>query len=66
MQVLEREAWVYWRTAWNFRLKARAGVDAPEETDDLAVIAQHTEHPVIRHDVTRLLVGGAAPAAKEG
>jgi hypothetical protein len=37
-------------------------VDRSETADELAVLAQYSEHPVIRKDVTRVLESGMAVA----
>lgn len=55
MQILEREAFVYWNTAVRFRLKQRSGEAADVEADDLGCIAHHTFNPIILRDCVRML-----------
>lgn len=55
MQIIEREAFVYWRAAVRFRLKQRAGHDTAVEADDLGCIAHHTHNTTIRRDCERML-----------
>lgn len=61
---LANEALHYWRNAQRFRLASRLATDTSEWADELATVAQYTEHPVIRRDVQRALGANAAVAAK--
>lgn len=53
--ILAREAYVYWRTCVDFRLKSRMGADVYEQADDLAIIADNTFNPIIRRNSLALI-----------
>lgn len=53
--ILAREAYVYWRTCVDFRLKSRMKADISEPADDLCVIADNTFHPMIRRNALALI-----------
>ena len=59
---LENEALHYWKHVQRFRLMSGLAVDRSETADELAVLAQYSEHPVIRKDVARVLQPGMAVA----
>ncbi len=61
---LEAEARHYWIHAKRLRMTSGLTADSDDATDELAVISQHSEHPVIRRDVARLLGAERADAAK--
>ena len=61
---LEAEAQHYWSNAKRLRLTSGLTADRVDATDELAVISQYSEHPVIRRDVARLLGTEQAGAAK--
>ncbi len=61
---LEAEARHYWSNAKRLRMTSGLATDTTDLTDELAVISQYAEHPVIRRDVARLLAADQAGAAK--
>lgn len=61
-RALENEALHYWTHVQRFRLTSGLTVDKSETADELAVLAQYSEHPVIRKDVIRVLRSGSAVA----
>lgn len=53
--LLAQEAFYYWCTCVNFRLKSRMGADVSEQADDLCAIADYTAHPIIRRNSLALI-----------
>lgn len=53
--LLAQEAFYYWCTCVNFRLKSRMGADVDEHADDLCAIADYTAHPIMRRNSLALI-----------
>lgn len=61
---LANEALHYWKHVQRFRVASVLAHDKADLADELALMAQYTEHPVIRQDVHRVLGAERAAAAK--
>jgi len=52
---LEREARHYWEHAKRVRMKSGLAGDMADSRDELSLVMLHSEHPVIKRDVAKLL-----------
>jgi hypothetical protein len=61
---LANEALHYWKHVQRFRVVSVLAHDRADLADELSLLAQHSEHPVIRRDVVRLLAPAVHADAK--
>lgn len=61
---LANEALHYWKHVQRFRVVSVLAHDRADLADELSLLAQHSEHPVIRRDVNRVLGTKRAAGAK--